>query len=281
VFSGISISAIIPTYNNSNEELQRIAQIISSFSDVDEFIIIDDASQRDMVEQLKSLFVGTDKVTLLFNEENHGAAYTRNRGLEKARGEYVAFLDSDDYWHPQKLALQVSMMMRIGAKICGTQHRVIASQTELEAVCQERYSTDEVPYHQVSWHQALFRSPFSTPSVVLHRDVFSRIRFNEQYRYAEDYEYWLRILHGYPAIKIELPLTYTFKHDYLGDGRSLSVELGRMQKAQNTCYRDLLGRENVVCRERIVVFAAFLVAQVKYLRRVLLSVSFRRKSSHA
>ena len=99
------ISIIIPTYNRATFLARAVKSIINqTYQDV-EIIIIDDGSQDDtdiVVEQLIEKF-SKFKIQYLKNEKNRGAQHSRNKGINNAKGEWIAFLDSDDEWLPKKL----------------------------------------------------------------------------------------------------------------------------------------------------------------------------------
>ncbi|WP_248724612.1 glycosyltransferase [Seonamhaeicola sp. ML3] len=115
----MKVSIITATYNSENFIESTIKSVISQSHNNWELIIIDDASGDDtvnIVEGLVSLY--PDKISILKNKTNRGAAVTRNRGVESATGDFIAFLDGDDIWKPHKLEKQVKFMLKHNADIC-------------------------------------------------------------------------------------------------------------------------------------------------------------------
>jgi glycosyltransferase involved in cell wall biosynthesis len=262
------VSVVLPVYNNSNimNELQEKIKNLNSFYEV---IIIDDCSTDNTYETLCILKEreSLQNVTLLKNESNRGPSYSRNIGLEKSTGDYIAFLDSDDDWHPQKIEIQIEMMQRTKSKICGTVHKNI-TQTELDNSKQIQYSMQDINYSIISWPKILFKTPFATPSVVIDK-CLKHYRFDETMKYAEDYNLWKKITYEYRAIKILLPLTYTFKHDYISQNSCLSGNLRMMQQGVNKSFISILQYEKVIRFYKPLILIALVFSQIKYIIRLV------------
>lgn len=104
------VSIITPVYNAEKFISQTIQSVLSQTYSNWELILVDDVS-KDNSLQIISTFTEVHKNILLFkNDKNSGAAITRNRGMEEAKGKYIAFLDADDVWFPIKLEKQIGMM---------------------------------------------------------------------------------------------------------------------------------------------------------------------------
>lgn len=120
------VSVIMPSWNTSNFIAESIQSVIDQTYENWELIIVDDCS-TDNTDDVVAKF--TDKRIRYFkNEKNSGAALSRNRALREARGEWIAFLDSDDLWNPDKLEHQISFMNK---------HRYTLSYTEYEKIDEE------------------------------------------------------------------------------------------------------------------------------------------------
>jgi len=104
------ISIIMPTYNSEGYVLKTVQSVINQSYQNWELIITDDASTDNTVALLKNTFVREDRIKIYTNEINQGAAITRNNSIKKAQGRYIAFLDSDDFWFPKKLEIQLNFM---------------------------------------------------------------------------------------------------------------------------------------------------------------------------
>ena len=116
----ILVSVIMANYKTKIEYLQEaIDSILNQTYRNFELIIIDDCSQDESVDYIKS--INDNRVRLLINDKNSGPAVTRNRGLEVAKGKYIAIMDSDDISMPTRLEKQVAYMeMNPDVFVCGT-----------------------------------------------------------------------------------------------------------------------------------------------------------------
>ncbi len=116
------ISAVIPAYNRARTIGRAIDSILAQRQAVDEIIVVDDASADDLPSALESY---GDAVRLVRHEKNQGASAARNTGIEEARGDLIAFLDSDDVWAPEKIAKQVAFMSEAGLAASCTNFEVV------------------------------------------------------------------------------------------------------------------------------------------------------------
>lgn len=109
------ISVVIPTYNRADKVGKTIdSALAQTVSDI-EVIVVDDGSSDDTCGVLNAAY--GDRIRYFF-QENQGAGCARNRGIDEARGEWIAFLDSDDLWEPEKLELQLKATERFASR-CG------------------------------------------------------------------------------------------------------------------------------------------------------------------
>lgn len=122
------VSVIMPSWNTSNFIAESIQSVIDQTYENWELIIVDDCS-TDNTDEVVAKF--TDKRIRYFkNEKNSGAALSRNRALREARGEWIAFLDSDDLWNPDKLDHQISFMIEHGYTLSYTEYEKIDEESK-------------------------------------------------------------------------------------------------------------------------------------------------------
>lgn len=107
------VSVITPAFNSSDTIARAIISVAEQAYQVYEHIIIDDGSQDDTVEMVEFLSKEYTHIKLV-KQSNQGAGAARNTGIKLAKGEFVAFLDADDYWAPDKLNKQISFMVSMG-----------------------------------------------------------------------------------------------------------------------------------------------------------------------
>lgn len=109
-----STSVIIPTYNRAGQIAAAVRSVLAQSEPPDEVIVVDDGSTDDTAAALAPFM---DRIRYV-RKPNGGASSARNLGVLTARGEWIAFLDSDDTWHPDKLARQHACAARTSAKVC-------------------------------------------------------------------------------------------------------------------------------------------------------------------
>ena len=106
------VSIIMPTYNCARFIRESIDSVLAQTYTNWELIIVDDSSTDNTAEMIANF--NDPRIHYLRNEQNEGAALTRNKALRAAKGRYIAFLDSDDLWHPDKLERQIAFMEQNG-----------------------------------------------------------------------------------------------------------------------------------------------------------------------
>tara|TARA_B100000287_G_scaffold169431_1_gene159833 strand:- start:510 stop:1268 length:759 start_codon:yes stop_codon:yes gene_type:complete len=106
------VSIITPMFNSSKYIEETLRSVINQTHENWELFIIDDGSSDNCVELVNGFKNFDDRIKLIINEENQGAAISRNIGIRKANGRYIAFLDSDDLWVSTKLEEQISFMSK-------------------------------------------------------------------------------------------------------------------------------------------------------------------------
>ena len=118
------VSIIMPSWNTESFIAESIQSVIDQTYKNWELIIVDDCS-TDNTDEVVKPFLLDGRIRYFKNDENVGAALTRNRALREARGEWIAFLDSDDLWMPEKLERQIDFMVRNGYVLSYTEYEKI------------------------------------------------------------------------------------------------------------------------------------------------------------
>ncbi|MCG3658919.1 glycosyltransferase family 2 protein [Aliarcobacter butzleri] len=266
-----NLSVIIPVYNNENilDNIQnKILYLSNHFIQI---IIVDDCSLDNTFLELNN-FIKRNNLTnieIYKNNQNMGPSYSRNIGLKKASSDYIAFLDSDDDWHPQKIKIQIEMMKKFNFKISGTKHKIIESKELYKEQLIDYQKLENIPFSIVKWPKILFVSPFATPSVIIHKSLKEYL-FDETIRYSEDYNLWKRITYKNKAIKIELPLTFTFKHDYISESNSLSSNLKEMQLGVEKSFKNLIISNEIFLLDKLFLVFGLYFSKFKYIRRLFI-----------
>ena len=117
------VSIIMPSFNTGKFIAETIESVLNQTYKNWELLIVDDCSTDDTAAIVKNF--DDARIKFFRNEKNSGAAFSRNFALQKARGEWIAFLDSDDLWLPEKLERQLTFMTTNNYKFCGTSNNLI------------------------------------------------------------------------------------------------------------------------------------------------------------
>lgn len=207
------ISIIIPTYNSSRFIKRTIGSVLTQTFRDWELIIVDDCS-KDNTELAVREFAKFDKRIKFFktNENSGGPATPKNLGVEKAEGEYVAFLDHDDEWFPEKLEKQLRVFQNskddnLGLVSCGA--NLINKKKKKFGV----YNPKNI---KIGFPEILLRNPiYSNSSVLIKKKVIDIVgERDEKMRYSEDWDMWIRICKNNFKINfIDKPLFNYHFHD--------------------------------------------------------------------
>ena len=127
------VSIIMPSYNTAEYIAESIQSVLSQ-SYIDwEIIVVDDCS-TDNTDEVVKPYLSDERIIYLKNEMNSGAAVSRNRALREAKGKWIAFLDSDDLWTPDKLSKQINFMEEHGYSFTYTNYAEIDTDSKKNGV---------------------------------------------------------------------------------------------------------------------------------------------------
>ncbi|RYD88715.1 MAG: glycosyltransferase family 2 protein [Sphingobacteriales bacterium] len=180
------VSVITAAYNCAAFIEQTISSVQAQTYPDWEMIIIDDKSTDDTVLIIKTLAATDSRIKLLRNTENMGPAKTRNRGIEIARGRYLTFLDGDDIWLPDFLAISVSYMKKHHHAF------VFSSYRRLDENLQPLYKDFIVP-KKVSYNGLLKTCPISCLTAMMDVEKIGK-HYMPDIPKRQDYGLWLSIL---------------------------------------------------------------------------------------
>jgi glycosyltransferase involved in cell wall biosynthesis len=183
------VSVVIPSYNRLHCLPRAIASVLAQSHPALELIIVDDGS-TDGTHEWAASFACPIPFTFHPLERNMGAAAARNRGIELARGTYVAFLDSDDIWHPEKIARQLAAIAAAGPTY-GAAYTGIASLTEAGVPCGVSRATEQGDIHLGLVNHNVVGS---TSCAMVRRDLLLQVGgFVPNLKSCQDWELWLRL----------------------------------------------------------------------------------------
>lgn len=197
------VSIIMPSYNTGRFIKESIESVLAQTYSNWELIIVDDCSP-DNTDDIVAPYLTDYRIRYIKNEKNSGAAVSRNRALREAKGKWIAFLDSDDLWHPEKLEKQIAFMVKNNYKFTYTDYRIQLNGEWLPYV----YTGPKV----VNKRKMKDYCYFSTITVVYDREYVGLIQI-EPIRKNNDYAMWLKIIEKSPCYRFPECLSYYIKHD--------------------------------------------------------------------
>ena len=192
------ISVIIPTFNRAAWIREAVDSVLAQTFQDFELLVVDDGSTDTTAE---ALGLYGDRLSYIY-QARQGVSAARNRGLETAAGEWLAFLDSDDLWLPQKLEVQVDFLNRNPqAEICQTEEIWIRHGRRVNPRKKHRKPSGDI------FAPSLILCLVSPSAVILKKRLLAEVgSFDRSLPACEDYDLWLRISSRRPVFLIEEPL---------------------------------------------------------------------------
>ncbi|MBC0964679.1 glycosyltransferase [Escherichia coli] len=182
------ISVITATFNSQRFILDIYKSLQAQSYKNWEWVVTDDASEDKTVSILKELQSNDDRIKIFINADNKGAAWSRNNSMKESKGQYFAFIDSDDLWHPEKLSRQIAFM--------GDNIDFSFTSYELVDVENKKLNKkiDITPILPLTYHQMLRKkATLGCSTVILRVSAFPDVRMPDL-RTGQDYATWLKIL---------------------------------------------------------------------------------------
>ncbi len=185
------ISVILPSCDSQAWIAEAVDSVLKQTHQQLELIVVDDHSLDNTLSILNG-FTGDPRITIIKRSQRSGGPATpRNDGIRIATGDYLAFIDSDDVWHPEKLELQLQAMTENGLNFLSSLHTPFTHRTPEPQLIDKRGLNVERKNHR----QLLSKNWVITSSALVSRGLFNDIRFDQAPEYVgvEDYLVWLYI----------------------------------------------------------------------------------------
>lgn len=184
------VSVIVPTYNHADYLHEALQSVLSQTYSNWEAIVINNYSEDNTIEIVQSF--SEPRIHLLNFHNNGIIAAARNHGVLHAKGEYLAFLDSDDIWLPNKIERQLEIMRQNNNSLCHTDIKNIDATGSLTKN-KNLIKKIKKKFLYGGYKQLLVSNTITTSSVIIRRDFLSSIRFDEEPHLiaVEDYYLWL------------------------------------------------------------------------------------------
>ncbi len=178
------ITIITPCFNASRYLEATFCSVIAQTFQDWEWIIVDDLSQDGSWQILESFKLKDDRIRIFQNSVNSGASVSRNKGLDEAMGEYIAFLDADDLWMPNKLEKQLNFMAENELKMTCHSYQMMNNQ----------HSTPIRLPHVVRLENIKAYNPLATSFMMVKRDLLNDLRFDPSARRRQDWIFWYHLI---------------------------------------------------------------------------------------
>jgi len=256
----IKISVVIPAYNAQDTIISCIESVLNQNSDtIHEIIIVNDGSTDDtekvVIEYKQGLSI--EKLRI-FTQANAGPSKARNFGIKQSSGNWIAFLDSDDRWHPDKISEQVDCVLK-------NPEYVLVGTTLIKKKNEKNNSIK-----QISFNMMLFKNWVFTSSVLVRKDILMRFFFDENKKYGEDFKLWLQISYSNKLVVLNNGLVYYTENMTDPKGRNISCNLYEMEKNEIENFKFLYNEKmiNVFMMIMAVGFSYLKYFKRKFIRAI-------------
>ena len=177
------VSIIVPYYQCKDYIFQTVNSVIQQTYKNWELILVDDENSSNSRKLLERIKTKHKNIRIYFTKSNVGAGPARNLGIEKSKGKFIAFLDSDDYWDKTKIEKQIIFLKEKKIDICYTGYSVFSNKKIIYK--------PKIPTH-INYYNFLKECPICCSSVLIKKKVLLNLKFNN-YKNKEDYDMWLKI----------------------------------------------------------------------------------------
>ena len=219
-----TVSVVIPCFNSAATIERALRSVEHQTSKPNEVLVVDDASSDKTVSVIEQ-YARTSSINIRVIKQsvNGGPSVARNAAWNVATGEFIAFLDADDQWHPQKLEVQLNAMLSNPTCVMSFHDHLFGSSEQFETLPFTPVTS------QATLRNYLLRNRSATPTVMLRTALTER--FTSTKRYAEDYLLWMTIVanHG-NALHIHATLAHCSNPGYGGSGQS--GKLWKMERSE-------------------------------------------------
>lgn len=253
------VSVIIPVYNAGSSILKCLNSVKQQTEGIFEIVIINDGS-TDNSSKLIGYFIENNpqiKIVLI-NQKNIGVSKARNAGLKVAKGEYIAFLDSDDEWLPKKTETQLKFLENFDVDFLAT----LRNGEKIRFP----YSVDKkLELAKITLNKLLVRIEGQTSTVIFKRKILENTGFfDESQNYSEDANFWMRISKNNKMYILPESLVITGNGKRSFGESGLSANLSEMEKGIQKNIREIYLSKRINTFEYIIYL---IFSKLKYLLR--------------
>jgi len=235
------VSIIIPYYKNIEFIEKTIDSILNqTYQNFEVIIIYDDENQNDL-RVIKQLIYNQNKIKLIINKKNIGAGPSRNVGILNANGDYIAFIDSDDYWDSDKLTVQLNFMLNQNIDFTHTSYKIVDEKGKIKGYRKAK--------NFLHFKELLKSCDIGLSTIIIKKSLLATNRFPDL-KTKEDFVLWLILLkQGNKIYSIAKNLTYWRKsknslssniYQKIIDGYSVYKDYMKMSTFKSILYLLLL-----------------------------------------
>lgn len=238
------ISVIMPNYNGGCHIESSILSVFKQTFSNWELIFVDDCSTDNSTSIIEKYSRNDDRIKCEKLNSNSGTpGVPRNIGLNQSKGDYIAFLDSDDIWHPQKLEIQLNYMLKNKSVFSFT--KILPFKNEKKIIGKQNkhlsHETNKIQSKKIN-HSILLRKNFvkSCSTALVKNNIIGKLRFNNDpsFKAVEDYLFWLDILkfNCKYAHWLNIPTTY-YRESHTSISKSKSFMIKQNYKLYNHIFQ--------------------------------------------
>ena len=196
----MKLSVIMSMYKEPLDYLEKSIESIlnQTFRDFEFIITIDNPDNLETIRLLKSCADSDKRIRLVFNEKNIGLTKSLNKALTLCKGEYIARMDADDISHPARFEKQVNFLDKNqDILLCGSWARFIDTQDKVIGLLENPADPKKIK------DSAIRFNPFIHPTLMFRKNTLILLgKYNEEYKYSQDYDFILRVLSRYKAANL-------------------------------------------------------------------------------
>ena len=242
----MKVSVVIPTYNRINLLERAVNSVIRQTKNAFEIIVVDDGSDDNSSEMVKQKFGSV----ILVRQENRGVSAARNKGIEISKGDWIALLDSDDEWKPNKLEKQINALNK--DPDCFFSH---TNETWIRNGVRINQGKRHKKYGGYIFDKCLDICRISPSSVLFKKSILEHVGlFDDNLHVCEDYDLWLRITREHKILFIDEPLIIK----YGGHSDQLSKNIDGIEIYRIRSLEKLLRNIRIKRDDRLLVIEMLL-----------------------
>lgn len=259
------VSIIIPVYNSERTVERAVLSVVKSVSlvtDDYEVLCIDDGSTDSSLRILNSLSARNKKI-FVFHQENGGVSSARNRGLEAAKGEYIAFNDSDDEWTENHFSVLKNIFEKFPFLMC------ISGNHDVDMQRIPILKRIDKNLYRISIHNELAKNYYSPPATMLKKSIVAGgIRFNNNMHYAEDENFFCTVVYQFQSAFLNQKVSQSITGKRRFGESGLSGNLQEMEKGELFNLKYAYKHFGIGFVEYIFLV---LFSKIKYVRRIVVT----------